>query len=216
MERFTRVEGVAAPLLRDHVDTDAIIPVSHMKTMADDFGKSLFANWRYQPDGLENPEFVLNRPAYRRARILVAARNFGCGSSREHAVWALLGFGIRCVIAESFGDIFYHNSFRNGLLPVVLGAEETKSLGREVTDAVGRCPTVVDLERREIVGPGGRRYEFSVEPTKRRILLEGLDAIGITLLRAAEIGEFQRRDLQRRPWIHSIDPRASPRRGPAD
>ena len=207
MEAFKRLEAIAAPMLRDNVDTDAIIPVAHMKSMSGDFGSSLFAHWRYRPDGSEDATFILNRPEYRRSRILVAGSNFGCGSSREHAVWALLGFGIRCVIAESFGDIFYNNSFRMGLLPITLAPDDIESLGAEVTHATGARLTIVDLESQQIIGPGGGRYSFAVESSKRHILLGGLDAVGVTLLRAKEIRDFQERDRAARPWIHSIDPR---------
>ena len=205
MERFRRLEAIAAPISRDNVDTDAIIPVAHMKTMSGEFGASLFANLRYRDDGSEDPEFVLNRPEYREARILVAGENFGCGSSREHAVWSLLGFGIRCVVASSFGDIFYNNCFRSGLLPIVLPAPELAALRKEVEAARGARSTTVDLEVLEIEGPGGGSHRFEVEPLKRRALLEGLDAVDVTLLHAESIDGFEVRDRERRPWIYEID-----------
>lgn len=204
MESFRRLEAIAAPMLRNNIDTDAIIPVAHMKTMSGQFGQSLFANLRYRDDGSEDPEFVLNRPEYRKAQILVAGENFGCGSSREHAVWALLGFGIRCVIASSYGDIFYNNSFQMGLLPIVLSPAERVALGEEVTTAQGARPTIVDLEKLEILGPAGSHYRFEVKPLKRRALLDGLDAVGVTLLLAEEIETFEARDQDRRPWIHEL------------
>jgi 3-isopropylmalate/(R)-2-methylmalate dehydratase small subunit len=204
MEKFQRLEAVAAPMLRDNIDTDAIIPVAQMKVLSGDFGKSLFYNLRYRNDGSENPDFVLNRPEYRNARILVAANNFGCGSSREHAVWALLGFGIRCVIAESFGDIFYNSSFRMGLLPVVLPHEQVKQLGEAVTSTAGKRDVVVDLEFESVTGPDGTVYPFQVDATRRRILFEGLDAVGITLLGADAIADFQARDRIKRPWVYDI------------
>jgi len=205
VEKFSRLEAVAAPMLRDNIDTDAIIPVAHMKTMSGEFGKSLFANLRYQDDGNEDPEFVLNRPQFRDAKILVGGENFGCGSSREHAVWALLGFGIRCVVASSYGDIFYNNSFQMGLLPIVLPPAELEKLGAEVTAADGVRRTTVDLEQLEILGPVGGHYRFDVGPLKRRALLEGLDAVGVTLLHADQIDAFQSRDQGRRPWIHQLE-----------
>jgi 3-isopropylmalate/(R)-2-methylmalate dehydratase small subunit len=204
MEKFTKLEAVAAPMLRDNIDTDAIIPVAQMKVLAGDFGKSLFFNLRYRPDGSENPDFVLNRPEYRSARILVAANNFACGSSREHAVWALLGFGIRCVIAESFGDIFYNNSFRMGLLPVVLPREQVQALGEAVTAAAGTRNVVVDLQAQTITGPDAIVYAFEIDANRRRILLEGLDGVGVTLLRADDIAAFQARDRVDRPWVYDI------------
>ena len=192
MEKFTRLAGVAAPLARDNVDTDAIIPVSHMKALDADYGRGLFANLRYRPDGSELPEFVLNRPEYRSAKVLVSGANFGCGSSREHAVWALLGFGIRCVVAESFGDIFHDNALRVGLLPVVLSAPACRALCAAVAQAAGRHETIVDLAAQTLTGPDGTRYRFDIEPDRRQILLEGLDAIGLTLRHEAAITEYEK------------------------
>jgi 3-isopropylmalate/(R)-2-methylmalate dehydratase small subunit len=202
VEKFTRLAGVAAPMNQDNVDTDALIPVSHMKSLDADYGHSLFANLRYRLDGSEVPEFVLNRPEYRSTKILVAGANFGCGSSREHAVWALLGFGIRCVVAESFGDIFYDNALRVGLLPVVLPAPECRALLAAVEQAAGDREMVVDLAAQTLTGPDGAAHRFDIAPDRRKILLEGLDAIGITLLHEPAMIAFDRRDRAQRPWIY--------------
>jgi 3-isopropylmalate/(R)-2-methylmalate dehydratase small subunit len=204
MEKFIRLSAIAAPMPRDNVDTDTIIPVSHMKSLQADYGRSLFANERYHPDGSENPAFILNRPEYRSTQILVTGDNFGCGSSREHAVWALLGFGIRCVIAEGFGDIFYNNAYRTGLLPVVLPADDCRALCAAVAQSTGRQQTTVDLKSQEIVGPDGKTRLFHMEPHARQTLMEGLDAIGITLLHEADICAFRRHDAERRPWAYHL------------
>lgn len=204
MEPLGKLVAVAAPMLRNNIDTDAIIPVEHIKSLTADFGKYLFANWRYRSDGSEDPQFVLNRPEYRSARILIAGDNFGCGSSREHAVWALLGYGIRCVVAESFGDIFYNNSLRMGLLPVVLPRAAVQALGRAVSAAAGTRPTIADVESLTLIGPDESIYTFELDAARRQMLLEGLDGIGITLLRAAEIAAFQERDRAHRPWVYAF------------
>ncbi len=206
MQKFVRLEGVAAPMPRDNVDTDAIIPVSHMKALDADYGRSLFANQRYRTDGSEEPGFVLNQPAYRSARILVSGINFGCGSSREHAVWALLGFGIRCVVAESFGDIFHDNALRVGLLPVILPAAACRALCRAVEQAAGQRNTVVDLAAQTLTGPDGTVHRFEIAPERKRILLEGLDAIGVTLSHEAAMAAFRQRDVAQRPWVYWREP----------
>jgi len=203
MEPFVRLEGVAAPMFRDGIDTDAIIPVSRMKALDADYGEGLFANLRYRADGSEDPEFVLNRPAYRHASILVAGANFGCGSSREQAVWALLKFGIRCVIAGGFGDIFHGNCFRAGLLPVALPLDSCRDLARAAAGAPGSTMTV-DLAACRVIAPGGGEHVFEIDALRRRRLLEGLDELGATLLLAGEIAAFQARDRLRRPWIHEL------------
>ncbi len=204
MEKFRRFEAIAAPMPRNNIDTDAIIPVKYMKDIHGDFGKCLFADLRIRPDGSENPDFVLNRPEYRAAGIIVAGNNFACGSSREHAVWALLGYGIKCVIAESFGDIFYNNSFRMGLLPITLRAEDLRMLSQSVVAAAGQRNTIVDLEAQLVTGPDGRTYPFEVDSLRRRMLLEGLDGVGVTLLRAGDIAAFQKADKARRPWVYDF------------
>jgi 3-isopropylmalate/(R)-2-methylmalate dehydratase small subunit len=204
MEKFKRIDGVAVPMLQDNIDTDSIIPVPFLKDPDIDFGAHLFHNLRYDTDGRENPDFILNRPAYRAAQIIVAQKNFGCGSSREHAVWALMGFGIRCVIAQSFGDIFYNNSLRMRLLPIVLPASDLRALGDAVERAAGRELTHVDLGTRTITSPDGTQTHFEIEATRRRMLLEGLDAVGVTLLHAAEIAAFETQAHGRRPWMYDI------------
>ncbi len=199
---FIRLEAVAAPMARDNIDTDALFPAHFIKRMDVDYGATLFANWRFT-DGIatERPDFVLNRPAYRDTRILVAGENFGCGSSREHAVWALKAFGIRCVIAKSFGDIFHGNCFKNGLLPVALPTEEVDRLLTDLETAAEKS-LIVDLETEKIIVPGDREIPFATDQGRRRQLLEGLDDIGMTLLHAAGIGRFQDSDKKQRPWVY--------------
>lgn len=209
MEPFRIHKAVAAPMLQDDIDTDSILPVSQMKSSNLDLGKSLFFNKRYMADGSENPDFVLNRPEYRNAGILVARHNFGCGSSREQAVWALVGFPIRCVIAESFGDIFYSNSLRVGLLLVTLPREQVIQLSVAVIAAAGKLPMTVDLEKQIVIGPEGVAYRFSIDEVRRRILLDALDGVGMTLLRRDKIASFQASDRQSRPWIYRYGPAAA-------
>jgi 3-isopropylmalate/(R)-2-methylmalate dehydratase small subunit len=204
MEKFKTLHSVAVPMLRDNIDTDAILPVAYMKTIKSDFGKDLFHNLRYKPDGSENPDFILNKPEYRPSQIVVSHNNFGCGSSRETAVWALLGYGIRVVVAESFGDIFYNNSFRMGLLPITLPRDQLHELGEAVEKAGGKKNTIVDLESQTIIGPNDVTYKFQIDATRRKILLEGLDGVGLTLLNADKIADFQKKDRERRPWVHDI------------
>lgn len=204
MEKFTRLEGVAAPLRRDNVDTDAVIPVPWLKSIAPDYPRSLFANWRWQDgDGeTELPDFVLNREPFRRACILVAGANFGCGSSREAAVWALTGFGIRCVIAPSFGDIFYENSFKNGLLPLVLPDDRVRHALDLLEGGTGSCRMTIDLENRAVTLPDGKTIPFMIDAGRREALLQGLDEIGATLLALDSINAFEQRDRGIRPWIY--------------
>jgi 3-isopropylmalate/(R)-2-methylmalate dehydratase small subunit len=203
MEKFETVTGIAAVLLYENINTDAIIPVPWIVKYGKDLGEGLFGGWRYDAKGRENPEFVLNRKRFREARILLAGQNFGCGSSREEAVWALRGFGIRCVIAPSFGDIFRENSFKNSLLPVVLDHGQIESI---VADPifVAEATLSVDLRAQRITVPRSEiGVSFSVEDSRRQALLEGLDHIGLTMTRAAEIAAFQAQDKSRRPWIYS-------------
>jgi 3-isopropylmalate/(R)-2-methylmalate dehydratase small subunit len=204
MEKVTRIAGVAAPMMMDNVDTDAIIPVPWMTKADVDFGRALFANWRYQDEAgtRERPDFILNRAPFRHARILVAGANFACGSSREHAVWALMGFGIRSVIAPSFSDIFAGNAFKNGLLAVSLPAETVKALGRTLEGGQAGCEMAVDLDACKITAPGGETIAFDIDPARRAALLEGLDEIGMTLKRGDAISAFQSRDREARPWIY--------------
>ena len=202
MERFDRLTGIAAPLLQENINTDAIIPVPWIVNFGRDFGHGLFGNWRYDADEREKPDFILNQPPYREAKILLAGRNFGCGSSREEAVWALLDFGIRCVIAPSFGDIFFENSFKNGLLPVALAPEAVAALARMIAEAPSPVLTV-DLEACTVGAPGGPPLSFAIQEGRRRNLLLGLDEIGQTLTHGADIDRFQAADRHRRPWIYA-------------
>jgi 3-isopropylmalate/(R)-2-methylmalate dehydratase small subunit len=200
MEKFTTLTGVAAPLPMINVDTDMIIPKQFLKTIKrTGLGKSLFYELRYDELGEENPDFVLNKPAYRKAQILITGANFGCGSSREHAPWALLDFGIRCVVASSFADIFYNNCFKNGILPIILPQEEIDKL---LDDAARGANAVisVDLAKQEIRGPDGGVIKFDIDPARKAALLEGLDEIGATLKREDKIAAFEAQRKSAQPW----------------
>jgi 3-isopropylmalate/(R)-2-methylmalate dehydratase small subunit len=200
MEKFTVVEGVAAPLRSINVDTDAIIPKQYLKTIKrTGLGKGLFSDKRYRDDGSENPDFVLNKPAYRDAKILVAGDNFGCGSSREHAPWALKDFGISCVISTSFGDIFYNNCFKNGLLPIKVSPEDLEKLFDDAERGANARVTV-DLEKQEIRGPDGGVVRFDIDPHLKHVLLKGLDDIGLTLVKENKIASFEEKARTARPW----------------
>src|SRR5438270_1180519 len=200
MEPFTKLEGVAAPLNMINVDTDMIIPKQYLKTIhRTGLGKALFDEMRYNIDGSEKPDFVLNQPAYRSARILVAGENFGCGSSREHAPWALLDFGIRCVIASSFADIFYNNCFKNGILPIKLPQQIVDQLMDDAKKGANAIVSI-DLEKQEIAGPDGGRIHFEIDAFRKHCLLNGLDDIGLTLEKAASIDAFESSDRHARPW----------------
>ena len=203
MEKFTRLTGVAAPLPLINVDTDMIIPKQFLKTIQrSGLGKNLFDEMRYTPDGEEVAKFVLNRPAYRKAQILVAGENFGCGSSREHAPWALLDFGIRCVIAPSFADIFYNNCFKNGILPIVLPQEDVDKLMDDAERGANAVVTI-DLENQVITGPDGGSIAFEVDAHRKHCLLNGLDDIGLTLEKEAHIDAFEAELHARAPWLHA-------------
>ena len=200
MEPFTRVSGVAAPLDLPNVDTDRIIPARFLRKPRDvGYGQFCFHDMRRRPDGTEDPAFVLNRSAYRDARILVAAENFGCGSSREGAVWALAGRGMRAVIAPSFGDIFHENCLRNGLLPVRLPAATVEALRRVLHGAPGAAVTI-DLPAQTVAGPDGTSHRFDIDPFRKQALLDGLDEVGLTLRRATEIDAFETRHATEWPW----------------
>ncbi|MBC7152619.1 MAG: 3-isopropylmalate dehydratase small subunit [Rhizobium sp.] len=200
MEKFVKLTGVAAPLPVVNVDTDMIIPKDYLKTIKrTGLGQGLFAEARYKEDGSENPDFVLNKPAYRNAQILVAGDNFGCGSSREHAPWALLDFGIRCVISTSFADIFYNNCFKNGILPIVVSPEDLDKLMDDANRG-SNAVLSVDLESQEITGPDGGRIKFDIDAFKRHCLLNGLDDIGLTLEKASSIAAFEKTNAQTHPW----------------
>jgi len=200
MEKFRVLEGVAAPLKMINVDTDMIIPKQYLKTIKrSGLGEGLFAEMRYRADGSENPDFVLNKPAYRQAKVLVAGDNFGCGSSREHAPWALLDFGIRCVISTSFADIFYNNCFKNGILPIVVSAEDLEKLFDDA-ERGANATLSIDLEKQEIRGPDGGTVRFAIDAFRKHCLLNGLDDIGLTMVKADKIGDYEA-DLQaKRPW----------------
>ncbi|OJF91230.1 3-isopropylmalate dehydratase small subunit [Pararhizobium antarcticum] len=200
MDKFVKLTGVAAPLPVVNIDTDMIIPKDYLKTIKrTGLGTGLFAEARYHEDGSINEEFVLNKPAYQNARILVAGDNFGCGSSREHAPWALLDFGIRCVISTSFADIFYNNCFKNGILPVVVSPEDLEKLMDDASRGSNAVLTV-DLETCEITGPDGGTISFELDAFRRHCMLNGLDDIGLTLEKAAAIDSFEKANAVSHPW----------------
>jgi 3-isopropylmalate/(R)-2-methylmalate dehydratase small subunit len=200
MDKFVKLTGVAAPLPVVNIDTDMIIPKDYLKTIKrTGLGKGLFAEARYNEDGSVNESFVLNKPAYQNASILVAGDNFGCGSSREHAPWALLDFGIRCVISTSFADIFYNNCFKNGILPIVVSQDDLDKLMDDASRGSNAILTV-DLEAQEITGPDGGRIGFEIDAFRRHCLLNGLDDIGLTLEKATSIDSFEKQAASSRPW----------------
>ena len=200
MDKFDTLTGVAAPLEIMNVDTDMIIPKQYLKTIErTGLGKGLFSEMRYLEDGSENPDFVLNKPAYRKAKIIVAEDNFGCGSSREHAPWALLDYGIRCVISTSFADIFYNNCFKNGILPVVVSKEDLAKLMDDAQRGANATLTI-DLPAQEIRGPDGGTVRFELDPFRKHCLLEGLDDIGLTMVKSASIDAFESKTQASRPW----------------
>lgn len=203
MEPFTVLTGVAAPLFRPDINTDAIIPMKWLVTATrTGLGKGLFYGWRYLPGGGENADFVLNQPAFRGARILVAGPNFGCGSSREHAAWAFLDFGIRCIVAPGFASIFYENCLKNGILPIVLPAGDVEDLARWAQQAGPDAKLTVDLVRSTVTGPAGREHAFQMDSSRRAALLAGRDEIDETLARERAIAAFQSRDREVRPWVY--------------
>ena len=200
MEKFTSLSAVAAPLPIINVDTDMIIPKDYLKTIKrTGLGTGLFAEMRYGEDGSDNPDFVLNKSAYRDAQILVAGDNFGCGSSREHAPWALMDFGIRCVISTSFADIFYNNCFKNGILPITVSPEELEKLMDDAERGANAILTV-DLEAQTITGPDGGTISFDIDPARKHRLLEGIDDIGETLQNASAIDAFEEKQSTAQPW----------------
>ena len=200
MQKFTKLTAVAAPLPMINIDTDAIIPKQFLKTIKrTGLGKHLFHELRYDEAGKEKPDFVLNKPAYRKAQILVAGENFGCGSSREHAPWALLDHGVRCVISTSFADIFYNNCFQNGILPIKVSPEDLEKLMDDANRGANATITV-DLENQEIRGPDGGVVKFEIDAFRKRCLLEGLDNIGLTLQSEKDIATFEKKARAARPW----------------
>lgn len=203
MEKFTKLTGVAAAMPLVNIDTDMIIPKQYLKTIQrSGLGKNLFAEMRYNDDGSDLEDFVLNQPAYREAQILVAGDNFGCGSSREHAPWALLDFGIRCVISTSFADIFYNNCFKNGILPIQVSAEELEKL-MDDADRGSNATLSVDLEAQEIKGPDGGTISFTLDPFRKHCLMNGLDDIGLTLEKAGKVNSFEEKQKLSQPWLQS-------------
>jgi 3-isopropylmalate dehydratase small subunit len=202
MQPFERISGPAAPLLRDDVNTDQIAPA--IQLWNPDYGAMLFARWRARPDGSEDPEFVLNRPPFRRAQVLVAGDNFGCGSSRESAVWCLQGFGIRAVVARSFADIFRENVLKNGLLPVTLAPGDAAAFEAAVVADDGRSPCTIDLVSQTVSGPGPTSYRFEIAAAERDALLKGLDDIGMTLEQSDAIAAWEARSAREHPWLQAI------------
>ncbi len=201
MDSFTKLDGIAAPLPQINVDTDMIIPKQYLKTIQrTGLGVALFSEMRYNDDGSEKPDFVLNKPAYRDAEVLVSGDNFGCGSSREHAPWALLDFGIRCVIAPSFADIFYNNCFKNGILPIALPQEQVDKL-MDDAERGANARLTVDLEAQTITGPDGGSISFDIDPFKKHCLLNGLDDIGLTMEKEQSISDFEARRRDVTPWL---------------
>ncbi|MBS0536694.1 MAG: 3-isopropylmalate dehydratase small subunit [Proteobacteria bacterium] len=206
MQKFTSVTGTAAPLMRANIDTDVIIPVKRLiGYQRHELGAFALEGYRFRLDGSENPDFVLNQPRFRDAKVLVTAENFGCGSSREAAVWALMAYGFRCIIAPGFGDIFTNNAFQNGLLLIRLPREAVDPIAEELASAPSPAMTV-DLESCTITTPAGRTIAFEIDGERRQALLEGRDEIAMTLLRDADIAAFQNRDRAVRPWIYQTTP----------
>jgi 3-isopropylmalate/(R)-2-methylmalate dehydratase small subunit len=201
MDKFATLTGIAAPLPLVNVDTDMIIPKQFLKTiLRSGLGVSLFHEMRYDMDGAENPDFVLNKPAWRAAEILIAGENFGCGSSREHAPWALKDFGIRAIVAPSFADIFHANCFKNGILPVVLPQAAVDALMADAEKGAN-ARIGIDLENQTVTGADGTEYRFEIDPFRKRCLMEGLDDIGLTMEKAADIDAFETRRAAAQPWL---------------
>ncbi len=201
MDKFTTITGIAAPMPLINIDTDMIIPKQFLKTIKrSGLGVNLFDEMRYDDDGNERPDFVLNKPQYRESEILVAGDNFGCGSSREHAPWAIKDFGIRCVIAPSFADIFFNNCFKNGILPIALPQEAVDVLMKDAEKGANARMTV-DLEAQTVTTSDGESFSFEIDPFKKHCLLEGLDDIGLTMEKVSAIDSYEARTAQQRPWV---------------
>jgi 3-isopropylmalate/(R)-2-methylmalate dehydratase small subunit len=201
---FSKLSAIAAPIMRGNIDTDVIIRIERLvgTSIRGTLGKWAFGSLRYRPDGSENPEFILNREPYRQAEVLITGPNFGCGSSREGAVWSLQEMGIRAIIGSGFGDIFFANCFQNGILPIVVDKEIVDGLAAEVEHTQGAGRVGIDLEEQTITSPSGKQHRFAIDPRRRAGLLKGLDEIAMTLQRDAEIRAFQAADREERPWIH--------------
>jgi 3-isopropylmalate/(R)-2-methylmalate dehydratase small subunit len=203
VDKFTQLTGVAAPLPAINIDTDKIIPKQYLKTIKrSGLGKHLFAEMRYHADGSEKKEFVLNQPAYRQAKILIAFDNFGCGSSREHAPWALMDFGVKCVIAPSFADIFYNNCFKNGVLPLVLPRAICEQLMEDAQKGANATMTV-DLEKQTVTRPDGEVVKFEIDPFRKQCLVNGLDEIGLSMTKGNAIDGYEERQKAGQPWLYS-------------
>ena len=201
MEKFKKLSGVAAPFDMINIDTDKILPKQFLKTIKrTGLGTNLFTEMRYLENGSENPEFILNKSAYRNSQIIVAGDNFGCGSSREHAPWALLDFGIKCIISTSFADIFFNNCFKNGILPIVVSKEELDQL---MSDAENGSNSIldVDLESQQIGRPNGEKISFEVDEFRKHCLLNGLDEIGLTMEKQSKIDTFEKQHQHNQPWV---------------
>ena len=203
MQPFSSHTAVAAPLLRDDINTDQIAPVMHSRDLKEDYGKTLFYRARRREDGSEDPDFVLNKPQFRGAGILVTGNNFGAGSSRESAVWAMVANNIRVIVAKSFADIYRENCLQNGVLPIVLAPQEADALTARVVAANGAAPFTVDLVSQRISGPGGADMTFDITPADRMRLLEGLDDIGLTLKHMNEIASWEQRTAAAQPWLQT-------------
>lgn len=201
---FKMLTAIAAPIMRSNIDTDVIIRIERLvgNSIRGTLGKWAFGSLRYLPDGSENPAFILNREPYRQAEILVTGPNFGCGSSREGAVWSLQEMGIRAIIGSGFGDIFFANCFQNGILPIVVEKDIVDSLAADVEATQGVGKISIDLEAQTILSPSGQRHAFEIDPRRRQGLLQGLDEVALTLQRDTEIRAFQSADRAARPWIH--------------
>ena len=204
MEKFDSLTAIAAPLPEENIDTDKIIPARFLKTTKrSGLGKFAFYSWRYDDNGNERNDFILNRDPYRQAKILISYENFGCGSSREHAPWALLDFGIRCVIAPSFADIFFNNAFKNGILPIKVSREICEQLVED-TKMGANARITVDLVHQEIIRPDGEKIKFEIDPLRRQLLLEGLDDIGQTMQHVESIKNFEKKRKEKQPWFPEI------------
>jgi len=201
---FTKLSAIAAPIMRSNIDTDVVIRIERLvgTSIRGTLGKWAFGSLRYLPDGSENPDFILNREPYRQAEILITGPNFGCGSSREGAVWSLQELGIRAIIGSGFGDIFFANCFQNGILPILVDKEIVDGLAAEVENTQGAGRVGVDLEEQTITSPSGKQHQFEIDPRRRAGLLRGLDEVALTLQRDNEIRAFQAADRNERPWIH--------------
>jgi 3-isopropylmalate/(R)-2-methylmalate dehydratase small subunit len=201
MDKFTTLSGIAAPMPLVNIDTDMIIPKQFLKTIKrSGLGVNLFDEMRYDGDGNEIADFILNKPAYRKAEIIIAGENFGCGSSREHAPWALLDFGVRCVISTSFADIFYNNCFKNGILPIVLPKEQVDAL-MEDAERGENARITVDLEAQTVSASDGTEFAFEVDPFKKQCMLNGLDDIGLTMEKIAAVDTFEVKYQAQMPWV---------------